>query len=133
MREPATVVTDLDRDAGQQLLLNGDADLPVAGTDAPPLENGRIVRVREDRLAEVGVAERSAEIASAGEVVLREWVQQIAIRNEVFISISPGAGDGRRSGQLRRAADHSRGGIGGRIRIVIGGRLEILAGVHLEG
>src|SRR5712691_6966201 len=123
MREPATVVTNLHRDARQQLLLYGHADVPVAGTDAPPLENGRIVRVREDRLAEVGVAERSAEIASAGEVVLREWVQQIAIRNEVLVSISPTASDGRWRGQLRRAADHSRGWIGGRIRIVIGGRL----------
>ena len=80
MREPAPEVADLDRDARQQLLLNRDADLPVARTDAPALENGRIVGVREDRLAEVAVAERAAEIAAAGAQVLRDRVQEIAVR-----------------------------------------------------
>ena len=46
VHEPAAVIADLHRNPRQHLLLDGGAELPVAGTHAPAPEHGRVVACR---------------------------------------------------------------------------------------
>src|SRR5215831_10321037 len=124
-------VRDLDRCTRKDLLLNGDFKIPVRRPYAPAIENRRIKIIDERVRAELLIGYRPAEIATRGAEVLRNGIQQVAVRNKVAIGVNPAARDaGRthRGGRLR----HAQCRIAVRVVAERPGAFEVLAELELE-
>ena len=130
--QPAPRVPDLDRHAGQDLLLQRDAHLPVGRPRPPAFENllgiARAVdRVagRIDRLAEIRVGPCGTEVAARAAEVLRGAVQEVAVGRVVTVGVGPGA----RLRELDARARKQRRVVA----VAVDRGLEILAEVGFDG
>ena len=85
--EPTLVVLHLDRHAVQQLLLDGDADLGIPGTQTVE----QLIAVGQTRIqrAEVLVGEDAAKISSARAKVLTAGVLQVTVHHVVPVRVGP--------------------------------------------
>ena len=120
---PAAVVADVERHARQDLLLHGDAELPVVVPDAPSVLHVGIDARRPEWDAEVRVAPGAATVAAGREVVLRGRIHQIAVRNEIMVAIGPAA--------VRRLLERHRRVVL-RVESPVLRGLQVLAEVHLQ-
>ena len=110
-----------------------DAELPVVRPHAPAAQDGRVdgggVRVGVAEI-QVVAAERRAQIAAGGEVVLLRRIEQVAIDDVVAVAVGPAAG--RAAGARADARDDARRRIVGAVDDVGRRRFEVLADVDLE-
>ena len=101
------------------------------GRTPEPSSSVGIEAAAEHRLAEVSVAQLTAEIAAGWAAIVGVGIEQIAVGHVVAVGIGPWPGDRGRRAQHRAAGD-ARGGVGQRVGVVIRRRFEILADVHLH-
>ena len=85
------VVAYVQRDAPQDLVLNGQAELPVVRPNSPPVLDVGVHSGRAQRVAEVQVGPRAAVVAAGRQIVLRGRIQQVAIRSEITVAVGPAA------------------------------------------
>src|SRR6185369_10063936 len=88
---PAAEVADIDADSRRQLMLDTLGELPVVGTCVPALKRGRVIRGAGNDLAEPEVADDATGVPAARTQILRQRVDQVAVRREVVVGIGPAA------------------------------------------
>ena len=113
---PPAIVGDLDRHAGQHLVLHRDAELPVAGPHAPAAQDARV-----EVGGRAGAAERLIEPGAA--LAVHPRVHQVALRNVVGVRVGPLPVHDRRDA-LHGIREHEA--------VLVGGRREVLAEIGLH-
>ena len=121
---PTAVVADVDRDPREDLVLHGDAELPVVGPDAPSVLHLGVDARGHEGVAEVGIVPDAAVVAAGREIVLRGRIHQVAVRNEIMVAVGPVP----RRGLLER---HRR--IVDGVEVPVLRAFQVFADVHLHG
>src|SRR5262249_8381620 len=101
VEQPASQVSDFDRHARKHLLLNGSAELPIGGANAPACQQIRVDGRVEQLSAKTKIADLAAEVLATARVdrgrwSLREWIVEIAVGDPVRVRVGPGPCDRRR-------------------------------------